>query len=96
MHEPEIPRMLPAPGYDIRLSLTSAYWRNNNSTIIIGDSNIGSQKFTSFRRNNPTNYINGKFGNALPSKREAARGKQQDRSRKREVGFTIEEIDARK
>ena len=61
-------------GNDVRLSLTfrSVHWRNNNSTIVLGDSNTGGLKFASFGQSNPTHDFNGSFGNALPGKRVAA------------------------
>ena len=61
-------------GNDVRLSLTfrSVHWRNNNSTIVLGDSNTGGLKFASFGKSNPTHDFNGSFGNALPGKRVAA------------------------
>ena len=71
-------------GSDVRISLTfrSVHWRNNNSTIVLGDSNTGGLKFASFEKNNPTHDFNGTFGNAMPGKREAA--------------FVVSDIDAGK
>ena len=70
-------------GDDVRLSLTfrSVHWRNNNSTIVLGDSNTGGLKFACFGKNSPTDY-NGTFGNALPGKKEQA--------------FVVDQIDAAK
>ena len=61
-------------GNDMRLSLTfrSVHWRNNNSTIVLGDSNTGGLKFASFGNDSATRDFNGTFGNALPGKRVAA------------------------
>ena len=61
-------------GNDVRLSLTfrSVHWRNNNSTIVLGDSNTGGLKFASFGNDSATSDFNGAFGNALPGKRVAA------------------------
>ena len=63
-----------------RFSLTfrSVHWRNNNSTIICGDSNTGGLKFSDFGVNSPTDH-NGTFGNAMPGKQVNA--------------FTIDELD---
>ena len=68
---------------DVRLSLTfrSVHWRNNNSTIILGDSNTGGLKFACFGEESPKDY-NGTFGNALPGRRDAT--------------FIVDEIDAAK
>ena len=65
---------------DTRFSLTfrSLHWRNNNSTVIIGDSNTGSLKFFNFGGDAPSN-LNGTFGNAMPGKRVAA--------------FTVDQLD---
>ena len=61
-------------GNDFRLSLTfrSVHWRNNNSTILMGDSNTGGLKFASFGKSSPSHDLNGTFGNALPGKRVPA------------------------
>ena len=58
---------------DTRFSLTfrSLHWRNNNSTVIIGDSNTGGLKFSNFGRDAPDSH-SGTFGNAMPGKRVAA------------------------
>lgn len=65
---------------DIRFSLTfrSLHWRNNNSTVIIGDSNTGGLKFSKFGRDAPSN-LSGTFGNAMPGRRVPA--------------FTVDQID---
>ena len=65
---------------DIRFSLTfrSLHWRNNNSTVIIGDSNTGGLKFGKFGTDAPTD-LNGTFGNAMPGRRVAA--------------FTVDQLD---
>ena len=65
---------------DTRFSLTfrSLHWRNNNSTVIMGDSNTGGLKFSSFGSNAPSSH-NGTFGNAMPGKRVAA--------------FTVDQLD---
>ena len=65
---------------DTRFSLTfrSLHWRNNNSTVIIGDSNTGGLKFSKFGRDTPADR-NGTFGNAMPGKRVAA--------------FTVDQLD---
>ena len=66
---------------DIRISLTfrSLHWRNNNSTLIMGDSNTGGLKFANFGKDSPSTDHNGTFGNAMPGKRVAA--------------FTIDQLD---
>ena len=58
---------------DTRISLTfrSLHWRNNNSTVIVGDSNTGGLKFSKFGRDSSNDH-NGTFGNAMPGKRVAA------------------------
>ena len=58
---------------DTRISLTfrSLHWRNNNNTVIIGDSNTGGLKFSHFGKDAPSDR-NGTFGNAMPGKRVAA------------------------
>ena len=58
---------------DTRISLTfrSLHWRNNNSTVIVGDSNTGGLKFSHFGRDSSSDH-NGTFGNAMPGKRVAA------------------------
>ena len=68
---------------DFRLSLAfrSVHWRNNNSTIILGDSNTGGLNFACFGKDSPTDY-NGTFGNALPGRKEQA--------------FVVDQIDAAK
>ena len=65
---------------DTRFSLTfrSLHWRNNNSTVIVGDSNTGGLKFSNFGRDAPDSH-NGTFGNAMPGKRVAA--------------FTVDQLD---
>ena len=75
-----IPRNQELTESDIRFSLTfrSLHWRNNNSTVIIGDSNTGGLKFSSFGRSAPSN-LSGTFGNAMPGKRVAA--------------FTVDQLD---
>jgi uncharacterized membrane protein YgcG len=52
---------------DERISLTfrSLHWRNNNSTVIIGDSNTLGLKFACFGKNATSSY-NGTFGNSMP------------------------------
>ena len=52
-----------------RISLTfrSVHWRNNNSTVIMGDSNTGGLKFAKFGAE-PTTDFKGTFGNAMPGK----------------------------
>ena len=61
---------------DIRYSLTlrTAHWRNNKSTIILGDSNARDMKFAEFgyRRDTPSNKTLGTFGHAMPGTRELA------------------------
>ncbi len=54
---------------DTRFSLTfrCLHWRNNNSTVIIGDSNTTGLKFSKFGSNAPANH-GGTFGNAMPGK----------------------------
>ena len=54
-------------GSDVRLSITfrSVHWRNNNSLLILGDSNTGGLKFANFGRGG-SEEMNGTFGNALP------------------------------
>ena len=58
---------------ETRISLTfrSLHWRNNNSTVIVGDSNTGGLKFSSFGKDASSDR-NGTFGNAMPGKRVAA------------------------
>ena len=75
-----IPRNQSLNESDIRFSLTfrSLHWRNNNSTVIIGDSNTGGLKFSKFGSDAPSNH-NGTFGNAMPGKRVAA--------------FTVDQLD---
>ena len=70
-------------GSDVRLSITfrSVHWRNNNSLLILGDSNTGGLKFANFGREGSVD-MNGTFGNALPGHREAA--------------FVVDELDASK
>ena len=65
---------------EMRISLTfrSVHWRNNNSTVILGDSNTGGLKFAKFGEEPPTDF-KGTFGNAMPGKRVEA--------------FTIKELD---
>ena len=67
-------------GTETRFSLTfrSLHWRNNNSTVVIGDSNTGGLNFSKFGRDAPSNH-NGTFGNAMPGKRVAA--------------FTVDQLD---
>ena len=57
---------------ETRISLTfrSLHWRNNNSTVIVGDSNTGGLKFSSFGKDASSDR-NGTFGNAMPGKRVA-------------------------
>ncbi len=54
---------------DTRFSLTfrCLHWRNNNSTVIIGDSNTTGLKFSKFGTDTPASH-NGTFGNAMPGK----------------------------
>ena len=63
------------PGWkqdDVRISLTfrSVHWRNNNSTLIMGDSNTGGLNFANFGSKASTD-MNGTFGNAMPGDRHA-------------------------
>ncbi len=55
---------------DVRISLTfrSVHWRNNNSTVIVGDSNTAGLKFATFGDGASTEF-KGTFGNAMPGKR---------------------------
>ena len=75
-----IVRNLSLAASDTRFSLTfrSVHWRNNNSTVIIGDSNTCGLKFSGFG-SNTTSIMNGTFGNAMPGKQVAA--------------FTVEQLD---
>ncbi len=68
---------------DQRISLTfrSVHWRNNNSTLIIGDSNTGGLKFANFGPDASSEY-GGTFGNAMPGKRVEA--------------YIVDELDAMK
>ena len=54
----------------ISLTFRSLHWRNNNSTVIVGDSNTGRLKFSSFGKDTSSDR-NGTFGNTMPGKREA-------------------------
>ena len=69
---------------DERISLTfrSLHWRNNNSTVVIGDSNTLGLKFATFGKtaSSPSASYNGTFGNAMPGKQVEA--------------YTVEELDA--
>ena len=64
-----IPRNQALTESDIASVLHSLHWRN--STVIIGESNTGGLKFSSFGRSAPSN-LSGTFGNAMPGKRVAA------------------------
>ena len=67
---------------DERISLTfrSLHWRNNNSTVVIGDSNTLGLTFAKFGKDAPTSgSYNGTFGNAMPGKQVEA--------------YTVEELD---
>ena len=70
-------------GSDVRLSITfrAVHWRNNNSTLILGDSNTGGLKFASFGHSSSSD-MNGTFGNAMPGHREAV--------------FVVDDLDAAK
>jgi hypothetical protein len=55
---------------DCRISLTfrSVHWRNNNSTLIMGDSNTKKLNFAKFDLLTPPGDMRGTFGNAMPGK----------------------------
>ena len=58
---------------DLRFSITfrSVHWRNNNSTLLVGDSNTGGLKFAKFGGDS-SSELKGTFGNAMPGKRVEA------------------------
>ncbi len=66
---------------DTRYSLTfrSVHWRNNNSTLIMGDSNTKRLKFSKLGLKEGPSVMAGTFGNAMPGEQVCA--------------YTVDEID---